>query len=204
MSAASLSSVQDAFTAALPGMSRVIAFQLRACPPPERQDTLAVATAAAWQSWVSLVRRGRDPVEVGPAAIAVRAVLYARSGRRFGSGRRGRGLVDVMNRHVQSRHGFRVVGLEDLAAEAGLAGDDWHAWIAMDNTATPADQAAFHLDFSVWLSAMPVRRRKMAELLASGATTNEVAREVGVTAGAVSQTRARLEASWREFQNGDR
>jgi hypothetical protein len=48
---------------------------------------------------------------------------------------------------------------------------------------------------------LPERKRQMAELLAEGHETGVVARMLGVTPAAVSQSRAWLESSWRAFQN---
>jgi DNA-binding NarL/FixJ family response regulator len=66
--------------------------------------------------------------------------------------------------------------------------------------ATPAQQACFRVDFGRWLAQLPERRRQIAELLVEGHETGIVARQIGVTPGAVSQTRGWLESSWRNFQ----
>jgi hypothetical protein len=86
---------------------------------------------------------------------------------------------------------------------AGRDPEAWAAWEVVDNRVSPADQAAFKLDYEAWLSRLPVRKRRVAELLAAGETTGEVARLLGVTAGAISQARRSLEADWRAFQGED-
>ena len=68
------------------------------------------------------------------------------------------------------------------------------------NRVTPADEAAFRVDFGRWLADLPERKRQMAELLLQGHRTGDVAGMVGVSQGRVSQVRLELEADWRTFQ----
>jgi hypothetical protein len=82
----------------------------------------------------------------------------------------------------------------------GQTAGTWRDWIVADNRCTPAEEAAFRLDFAAWLASLPARRRRMAELLSLGYGTGEVAKELGITAPAVTQARAWLERSWRRFQ----
>jgi hypothetical protein len=74
------------------------------------------------------------------------------------------------------------------------------SWFANDHRSTPADHVAFLIDFEDWLGRLPVRRRLSAELLSQGYGTKEVAVQVGVTSGAISQARTELARSWSEFQ----
>ncbi len=74
------------------------------------------------------------------------------------------------------------------------------AWIAGDHRCTPAEHAAFLIDFEDWLGRLPERRRRSAELLSQGYGTGEVARRLGVTPGAISQARTELAKNWNEFQ----
>ncbi len=66
---------------------------------------------------------------------------------------------------------------------------------ARDN-ANPARVVAFKIDFQQWLAELNPRGRQIAELLAMGHETYAVAEILGVTPGAVSQWRRRLEDSW--------
>ena len=86
------------------------------------------------------------------------------------------------------------------APGADETGASWQDWSAAGNRCTPADEACFRLDFAEWMGRLPERKRLTAELLAQGHATSEVARRLGVTPGAVSQTRAWLGTSWRAFQ----
>ena len=53
--------------------------------------------------------------------------------------------------------------------------------------------------FPVWLDSFSSRDRKIAEALAEGGSTSEVARRFGITLGRVSQLRRKFEKSWLEF-----
>jgi hypothetical protein len=120
----------------------------------------------------------------------------------FAGCRPGRTPTGV-HRRAQQRGGFTLVSLgRPPAPGRGTAPDAWREWLAEDNRVSPSDEAAFRIDFANWLARLPVRKRRVAELLAAGETTGEVARRVGVTSGAVSQARSWLAADWHAFQGG--
>ena len=67
-------------------------------------------------------------------------------------------------------------------------------------THTPvADQVWFRIDFPTWLATHSDRDRQIAEALAAGSRTGDVAREFEVSAGRVSQLRRKFEKSWSDF-----
>jgi hypothetical protein len=109
---------------------------------------------------------------------------------------------------VQARFGLHVASLDrDNRWNKGAAADAWRERLIEDRRAGPAATAASRIDFADWLRQLPARKRSMAQLLASGEQTGSVARLLGVTAGAVSQTRTWLLENWRSFQaeaNSDR
>jgi hypothetical protein len=201
LSGASLISVQQQFEAALPTMDRVLLHHARAWPARIRDDMIADARAALWSAWHSLVRRGRNPFQVGITGIAARCCRSVRSGRKVGNANRGRACLDVLDHRARRRMGIEIVNLDDHAGSEPAAGSSsWRQWLTERNVATPADQACFRLDFARWLSDIPHRKRQMAELLADGNETSEVAHRLGVTAPAVSIARGWLSSDWRRFQ----
>ncbi len=192
-----------AFVAELPRIDNVLRFAFRHLPRHRRDEAVADGRAAAWHAWAGLARRGRDPLEVGPAGIAANAAnaaRYVRRGRRLGTGCRAAG-ADVYERRAQAKAGFSLFSLDSTPGADG-AGASWRDWSAAGNRCTPADEACFRLDFAEWMGRLPERKRRAAELFAEGHATGEVARQLGVTPGAVSQARAWLCASWRAF-HGD-
>ncbi len=74
------------------------------------------------------------------------------------------------------------------------------AWVSNDHRSSPADHAAFLIDFQDWLGRLSERRRQSALLLAEGFGTKEVALQLGITPAAISQARTALERNWKEFQ----
>jgi hypothetical protein len=201
LSGPALAAAHRAFCDALPPMNRTLDFQFRRWPARRRQEAIADAQGAAWAAWHGLLLRGQDPRAVGVCGIAFNAARSVKRGRTLGSGTRGRG-ADVLSRYARRRLGFRVISLDRVERDGrDLAPDAWREWVAADSRyATPADAAAFRLDFASWLAGLPARQRRTAELLAEGHETGVVARVLGVTSGRVSQVRRELEAGWRAFQ----
>jgi hypothetical protein len=190
-----LTEAHGRFEAALPAMNKVYTYQFRRFPARRREEAVAEALAATWAAWYGLLRRGRDPVAVGPTGIATRSCLPVKMGRRLGGG----GRLDLLDYRGRRRTGVQVLRL-GRGAGAATTPDAWRGWLAADNRVSPADEACFRIDFRAWLERLPARKRRVALLLAEGGTTGEVARAVGVTPGAVSQARAWLAASWGAFQ----
>jgi hypothetical protein len=190
-----------AFDAALGRIDAVIRHEFRTWPRARRQDAIDDARAFTWLAWCGLLARGKDPVAVGVAAIATNACRAVRNGRSVGSARSvGRGAMDI--HHPKARHaiGLRVVSLEDLG---GGSPGGWQDWLIANDHFGPADEAAFRLDFAAWLAQLPTTRRRVAELLAQGLGTGEVARHLDVTSSAISQSREWLARSWGRFQGQD-
>ena len=69
-----------------------------------------------------------------------------------------------------------------------------------DTRTTPVpDIVAFWVDFADWLRSLRRRDRRIAESLALGNRTSDVAKRFKVSAGRVSQLRRELAESWRAF-----
>jgi hypothetical protein len=201
MSAFSSSFVHQQFAGALPAIVAAAEFAFRRRRRQEREEAVAEVRAAAWSAWHGLLERGKDPLAVGIWGIAANACRYVRNGRRIGNRHRGRGAMDVHHPRAQKRDGFRVISL-DAKDELipGMGHQDWREWLAADNRCTPADEAAFRIDFATWLDALPPRKRQMAALLAEGHGTGVAARLAGVSQLRVSQLRSELARSWHAFQ----
>jgi hypothetical protein len=72
-------------------------------------------------------------------------------------------------------------------------------YLLEDRHATPAEIAAMKIDFHQWLSALPVRIRRIAKLLAVGESTSAVSQKVDLTPARISQIRSWLRLSWQSF-----
>jgi hypothetical protein len=69
-----------------------------------------------------------------------------------------------------------------------------------DRRVSPANQAAFNLDFAAWVKSFARRDRRMIGNLAAGGSTFAVAEKFRLSPGRVSQFRRRFEQSWNQFQ----
>ena len=186
---------QQQFETLFPKFEEAARYAFRKRAHGDREEAVADVCAAAWSAWHGLIQRGENPLEVGPYGILTNAIRYVRNGRRVGNKGCGRGRMDLWGQHARNSLGLRLVSLASAQREGELK-----AWIASDRHSTPAEHAAFLIDFEDWLGRLPERRRRSAELLSQGYGTGEVARELGVTAGAISQARTELARNWDLFQ----
>jgi hypothetical protein len=121
--------------------------------------------------------------------------------RQLGCGAGGRAAQDVLHPNAPRRAGFTLVNIDRRDRDdPGADPEGWCGALAVDRRDSPADAACLRLDLTAWLGGLPRRQRWVAERLAAGERVVELARRLGVTPGAVSQTRARLAASWAAFQ----
>jgi transposase-like protein len=61
------------------------------------------------------------------------------------------------------------------------------------------DIVSFRVDFADWLASLSRRDRRIAESLAIGNRTSDVAKRFDVSSGRISQLRRELAESWTEF-----
>jgi hypothetical protein len=191
---ASLGHLQARFLELLPrieGHARARFRHLRC--PGRRADAVAETIAVSWRWYVRLAARGRDAAPfVG--ALALLASRHVRSGRRLCGQEHSK---DALSALAQQRHGFVAQALP--GHDTGGAGNE--ALDALrDNTMTPPpEQAAFRIDFPLWLIALGERRGKIAQDMVVGHTTQEVAALHGVSQGRISQMRRELHDDWQRF-----
>lgn len=140
---------------------------------PDRRSQIDDAISYAWQIYLTA------PADTLPTKIAYYAIKSVRANRQFSES----SMCPMSPTGSRGRHQKP----ERQAIEAVFA--------ARDN-ANPARLVAFKLDFQQWLADLNPRARQMAELLAMGHETHVVAEMLGVTPGAVSQWRRRLQDSW--------
>jgi hypothetical protein len=184
---------QDFMVHVLPAVEAVAKIRFSRLPIGEQEEGLAEATATAMLAFVRLLKRGKDPI-VFAGRLAKLAVLRVLAGRLAGS---PDNCQDVLSRLARHRHGHH---LESLETESRLNGVDWESALVENGRITPADLAASRIDFSEWLARMKHRHRQIAETLAAGYHTEEVAELFQLSPGRVSQLRREFESSWRQFQ----
>ena len=173
-----------------------------------RADCVAEAVAIAWKWFCRLIEKGKDVTKF-VSTLASLAARSVRAGRRCYGGVHGN---DVMNPVAQRRHGFRVellpsprTGLDELyAAPHGQRVQDAYEERLQDNTRTPPpDQAAFRIDFAVWLKTLTPRERRIIRAMAMNERTKELARTFELSPGRISQMRRDFRDDWRRFVGDD-
>ena len=122
-------------------------------------------------------------------------VAQVRDGRRVGNRMRS---DDVLSPYARRRKRFVVEHLDRFDKQQ----DEWREVLVEDRRTPVPDQVAFRIDFPDWLSRQTKRKRRIAEALAVGHSTSDVARRFGISPGRVSQLRQHFRRSWREF-HGD-
>ena len=118
--------------------------------------------------------------------------LVAESGRRMGA---KLNIKDVSSDHFQINRGIAVKRLDRYdAAQAA-----WQEVVVEDKRSGPAEIAAMRIDFASWLLTLTRRERRVAQVLATGETTNATAQHFGVSASRISQLRRHLQEAWETF-----
>jgi hypothetical protein len=175
-------------TVILPVIQRYALWKFAGCDPCQREEKSAEAVAAAFVSYVSLVKRGRDE-QVTAKNIAYFAVKRVRSGRRVG------GSQDKARDVLSNRNGVTVARfgtIRDLP-------NSMHAALAENARSPVPEQVAFRIDFPAFSAGQPRKKREVAELLAIGNRAKEVSRLVGVSPSRVTQIRRGLQRDWLAY-----
>ena len=180
------------FLAMLPAIRRSAQVAFRKLPPELRHDLIEEVVANSYVAFARLVERGQaDRALATP--LARYAIAHVRVGRRVGSRLR---IGDALSTYAQFRKQFSVERLDHFSDEKGC----WGEILVEDKRATPADVAAWRIDFAEWLRRLTARLRKIALALAVGETTSAAARMFGVSPARISQIRELLKRSWEAFQ----
>jgi DNA-directed RNA polymerase specialized sigma24 family protein len=179
-----------AFLAMLPDIRRHAGIAFRDLNPEAKEEAVQEVTANAFAAFHRLAERGKADVAY-PSVLAKYAVAQFHDGRRVG----GRlNIRDVSSKYCQVKKGAKLERLDRFDHQK----DQWKEIAVEDRRATPADIAATRIDFGAWLDSLPCRYRRIAEELAVGETTGDVAITCRVSAERVSQLRRELKDDWEK------
>jgi hypothetical protein len=159
--------------------------------PEARQDMIQEVVANALVAYVRLYQQGRVALAY-PTVLARYGVAQVRDGRRVGT---KLNIKDPLSRYCQKRKGVVVERLDRFDEED----NQWQEAVVEDPHTPVFEQVQFRCDFPAWLNTLHRRDRRIAETLALGHRTQDVARRFQVSEGRVSQLRRELAGSWREF-----
>jgi hypothetical protein len=185
---------QQPFLEMLPVIENYARRAFRGLDAEAREDAVQEVSANAAVAFARLVQLNKADLAY-PTVLARYAVAQFCDGRRVGNRLR---IRDVMSPYAQRKKGFRVENLDRFERESG----EWLEAVVEDTHTPVPEQVAFRIDFPAWLKAQTSRTRKIAEALALGHSTGDVARRFKVSAGRISQLRRQLCQSWQEF-HGD-
>jgi len=183
---------QDNFLNVMPAVTDHARFRFRHLPACHRAEAVSESVARACVDYAGLARK-RQLHRVFAGSLATYAVKAVGAGRHVGGHMASR---DVLSPLAQKRRGF-VVGSITPASQAD---GSWRDLLLESRRVSPADQAAFNVDFAEWLKTFPCRHRAIIKWLAAGHGTTEVAMKFRVSLGRISQLRREYEQSWAEFQ----
>jgi hypothetical protein len=183
------------FLGMLPQITRYAQAAFRHLDAECRDDLIEEVIANAMIAYVRLVELGKADLGY-PTVMARFAIAQIRDGRRVGC---RLNIRDVASSYAQRKKHLVVERLDRFDEAEG----SWREAVVEDHQTPIADQVAFRVDFPRWLATFNRRDRRIAELLAAGHKTGEVARRFGLSPGRISQKRAEYYRSWRKFHGED-
>jgi len=181
----------DRFLAMLPAIRAQARFAFKHLPPHIRKESIDEVAANALVAYARLVELGKEDLAY-PTPLAGYGIAQFRCGRRVGSSLNSH---DVLSRYARQKNGFAVERLDRQNHETG----EWAEAVIEDYRTPVADQAAFRIDFPEWLGLRSDRGRRVAEALAVGERTKDVAKRFELTPGRISQMRREFYQSWQQF-----
>jgi hypothetical protein len=190
--ASSMEPDRDArFLEMLPRIRRQAAYHLRHVSKKDRAEAVQEAVASSFISYLRLIERGKSDLAYAGPLARYGACQYL-AGRRVGSHMNGH---DVTSHYCQRLNGIMVEQLDRFDEPTS----EWEQLVVEDKHSTPAEVATTRIDFRAWLESLPERTRSLATTLATGETTNHVARMFGCSASRISQLRRELYDGWLLF-----
>jgi hypothetical protein len=158
----------------------------------DQQEAVAEMVGLCWKWFVRLAECGKDATRF-PSVLATFAARAVHSGRRLAGTCKAK---DVLSPVAQRRHGFTVGRLPDFSTLNGNPLSE----ALHDNTRSPVpDQVAFRFDFPAWLTSLGPRNRSIAQDMAQGHRTGELADTYRLSPARVSQLRRQFYLGWRSF-----
>jgi hypothetical protein len=172
-----------------------IVFRYHKCPH-RRADAVQETIALCWKWFLRATRQGKD-VSSFVSMLAAYATRAVRSGRRLCGQERRR---DVLSSRAQQLEHFTIQSLPTY--ETGVEDNDTVDALR-DNTKTPPDeQAAFRIDFAAWLEQLGERKCQLAQDMAMGHHTLDLAEKYHTSQGRISQLRREFHNDWCAFRDG--
>ena len=181
----------QAFVAMMPVIETHARISFRHLDADAKEEAVQNCLTNAMVAYLRLYELGKVDLAY-PSVLARYAVAQTKDGRVTGNRLCVR---DVSSPYAQKTKGTTLERLDHYDREA----NEWKEVLVEDRHCGPFDIVRTKLDFADWLNSLKRRDRRIAELLALGNHTTDVARRFKVCAGRVSQLRRELQRSWRQF-----
>ena len=179
------------FMAMLPKMRRLAFMVFRHLDKEAQEEAVAETIAHALVAYVGLFEQ--DKVDVAyPTVLARYGARRVKIGRRVAT---KASVRDVSSAYCQLSKSISVDRLDRHDADEG-----WREILIEDRHAGPAETTAARIDMADWFDRMSLRDRQIAEALAIGNGTGEVAKQFQVQPSRISQKRREYLQSWKTFQ----
>jgi hypothetical protein len=183
---------RNLFLAMLPAIVTHARLSFRHLRPEAREEAVAECVANAFVAFARLVHLGKADLAY-PTVLARYAVAQVNDGRKVGG---HLNIQDVSSAYCQRRKKITVERLDKFDEEENA----WQEAVVVDTRSAPVpDIVGFRCDFADWLRSLKRRDRRIAETLAVGNRTIDVARRFKVSESRVSQLRRELAESWHQF-----
>jgi len=180
------------FLKMLPAIVRHAKIAFRHLRAEAREEAVQGTICNACDAIARLAELGKLDVAYA-TALARYGVAQVKDGRMTGG---HLNCKDVLSGYCQRLKGVVVERLDVFSDEENA----WKEAVVQDTRSAPvSDIVAFRVDFADWLKSLRRRDRRIAESLAVGNRTGDVAKRFNVSAGRVSQLRRELAESWRAF-----
>ncbi len=185
---------QGGFLAVLPTIITHARIRFRMLRPERKEEAIAESVAAAYVNYAELAGQGKLS-RASQSTLADFAARHVAEHRHVGG---SQSSCDVLSTLARRRRGFR---LQHLGLRQDY--DNLRPLVVERRGFSPADVAAFRIDFAQWLMSFPRRDRKIMKRMIAGDGTFDVADRFGISPGRVSQLRRKYERSWAIFQGLD-
>ena len=182
----------EVFLRLLPAIVTHAEITFRHLGPEAQEEAVQETVCNACRAVARLAELGKLD-HAYPSVLAHFAVSQVKEGRKVGC---PLNVNDVLSRHCQMKKHVKVERLDRFSDEE----NGWKQAVVVDTRLSPVPETvAFRLDFADWLGSLPRRDCRVAESLAIGNRTSEVAKQFDVTEGRISQLRKELKAAWEVF-----
>ena len=155
------------------------------CDPELKEELIAIGVSHAFLLFLSATRRNKC---ITAGTLAFYAARMTRSGRPVGSAMSKYDVFSTANGKIEPPLSLSDNDLSELLK------DQKNIW-------TPADQVAFKVDWTEFLSERDRRDGQIVGMLAKGYLRSEAAEAVGLSRPAVTYRMDRMQEDWEERQD---